>query len=72
MAKAARQPKKASDTPKASDVPEFSVYTIKRMDRQLWERFVRKVHGEGRTVRWTIEHMVTSYANGSYRIETAP
>lgn len=54
---------------KKSAEPEFSTYTIKQMDRAMWERFTSKVHGDGRTVRFVLEKLVQGFAAGQYRID---
>lgn len=61
MAKSARKSKSKPN-------PAETAYTIKHLDRVLWESFTAKCEKNGRRVRAVVLKMVTAYANGEFQI----
>ncbi len=56
-----KMPKRAA-IKKEKITPDDSAYSMKRMDRATWQAFVKRAHGEGRSVRWVLDQFIASYA----------
>lgn len=41
-----------------------SAYSMKGLDRELWNAFLKRARSEGRTGRWLLEQFIRSYAHG--------
>jgi hypothetical protein len=50
--------------------PEYSTYTLKKMDRSMWSAFTAKCKKDGREVKYVMLKMITTYANGEFQIQS--
>ena len=55
---------KTKPKPKTTPDPLTCNYMVKKVDRQLWARFVQRAKDDGHSLAWLFRNWIEKYADG--------